>query len=349
MADDATDSARWIRRITLLFVTAAALLLFIWFFSAVSTVLLGILAASIVTCTLSPLLGRVPMPRGLGAAFLGLVLVASVSGIILALSLPLAGPIRRGFAAWPQTATVDQMLANWAGRIGIQAKPGEMLNQMGQFIAPTLLLSRGADTALGILLWLAFIFVGSIFLLASPKDVLLTPMMRIIAPAYRSNVDAMLEHLAGKLRWWMIGTLGGMCVVFSASCLGYAIAGVKYFMPLALLAGLAEIVPTVGPACAAVIAFLFAASQGGGAAVGVVITYIIVQSLEAYLILPLIMRGAVQIHPAVTLFSVVLWAKIFGVPGMMLAIPINLTIASAVEFLYVRPRDGRLVEQRAPV
>src|SRR5882724_5399058 len=188
MADDATDNPLWVRRITLLFMTAAALVLLIWFFSPVSTVLLGILAASIVTCTLSPVLGRVPMPRGLGAAFLGLVLVASVGGVILALSLPLAGPIRRGFAAWPQPGAVDQMLANWAQRIGIQTKPGEMLTQMGQFIAPSLLLSRGADVSLGILLWVAFIFVGSIFLLASPKDVLLSPLLRIVAPAYRSNV-----------------------------------------------------------------------------------------------------------------------------------------------------------------
>ena len=53
-----------------------------------------------------------------------------------------------------------------------------------------------------------------------------------------------------------------------------------------------------------------------------------------------------QIHPAVTLFSVVLWAKIFGVPGMMLAIPINLTLAAAIEYLYVRPRERRLSEPR---
>jgi predicted PurR-regulated permease PerM len=51
------------------------------------------------------------------------------------------------------------------------------------------------------------------------------------------------------------------------------------------------------------------------------------------------MRGAVQIHPAITLFSVVLWAKVFGIPGLMMAIPINLVIGSAVEYLYVRPRE----------
>jgi len=213
-------------------------------------------------------------------------------------------------------------------------------------MASGLLLSRGADITLGILLWIAFVFIGSIFLLSTPPVELLGPVLRVISPQYRANVIDMLNHLASKLRWWMIGTLGGMCVVFSASCLGYGISRVKYFLPLAILAGLAETVPTVGPACAALVALLFAATQGSGAVIGVIITYLIVQTLEAYLVLPLIMRGAVQIHPAVTLFSVVLWAKVFGVPGMMLAIPINLTIASVVEYLYVKPRERRLAERR---
>ena len=137
----------------------------------------------------------------------------------------------------------------------------------------------------------------------------------------------------------MIGTMGGMCVVFSASAIGYSISRLKFAFPLALLAGVGEVVPTVGPATAVLVALLFAATQSSGAVIGVLITYGVIQSLEAYLILPLIMRGAVKIHPAITLFSVVLWAKVFGIPGLMMAIPINLVIGSAVEYLYVRPRE----------
>ena len=138
-----------------------------------------------------------------------------------------------------------------------------------------------------------------------------------------------------------------MCVVFTASSIGFSIAGLKFALPLALLAGIAELVPTIGPTVAAVIATLFAASQSSSAVVGVVITFTIIQSFEAYVILPLIMRGAVKMHPAVTLFSVVLWAKIFGLPGLILAIPINLTIGGAVEYLYVRPRERRESELAA--
>jgi predicted PurR-regulated permease PerM len=153
----------------------------------------------------------------------------------------------------------------------------------------------------------------------------------------------MLDALGPRLRRWVLGTMISMTIVFTASFLGYRAVGLELALPVAMIAGLAEIVPTVGPAAAAVVAVLFAATQTGGVVVGVLLVYAIVQSIEAYLILPMIMRGAVKIHPAVTLFSVVLWGKLFGVPGLMLAIPINLTIAAAVEFLYVRPRDQRIM------
>src|SRR5665213_3234264 len=276
-----------------------------------------------------------------------LFLIAIVGALLLALSLPLAAPIQRQLKSWPETKTsLDSLLDRWSTRINIGAplSSDELLRDIGGFFTTdrgSLFLISMRDALLAILLWLAFVFVGSIFLLASPRDVLLWPALRTIPPAHRPRVRAMLDALGSRLRWWMVGTIGGMCVVFTASSIGYSIARLKFALPLALLAGFAEIVPTVGPAIAAVVALLFAASQSNGAVVGVILTYVSIQSLEAYLILPLIMKGAVKIHPAITLFSVVFWAKVFGIPGLMLAIPINLTIGSAVEYLYVRPREER--------
>jgi predicted PurR-regulated permease PerM len=154
-------------------------------------------------------------------------------------------------------------------------------------------------------------------------------------------MEAVLAELGPKYRRWVLGTLGGMCVVFTASSLGYWLIGLKLAIPLALLAGFAEIVPTVGPAIACAIATVFAlAMQGGATALGVLVVYGVVQAFEAYIILPAIMRGAVNMHPAVTLFTVVLWGKIFGVPGLILAIPINVTIWTVLEhFRFRRRRD----------
>jgi len=337
----------WVRRITALFVISVCLTLFYLFFPAVSTVLLGVLAATIVACALNPLLCYIPGPRGIGAGVIGLALIAVAGALMLAFSLPLAHPIQQQLNGWPQTKqNLDKLLLTWSDQLKFE-KPmttDELLSDVRRFFSidqGSLLLASVRDAVLAVLLWAAFVFVGSIFLMASSRDVLLAPVLRLTPPQHRPNFRAMLDMLGSRLRWWMIGTLGGMTIVFVASNIGYSIAGLKFAFPLALLAGLGEIVPTVGPAMAAIVAMLFAASQSGSAVVGVVLTYASIQTLEAYLILPLIMRRAVKVHPAVTLFSVVFWAKVFGVPGLMLAIPINLAIGSAVEYLYIIPRERK--------
>ena len=156
---------------------------------------------------------------------------------------------------------------------------------------------------------------------------------------------AAMTDLEPRYRAWAVGTLTGMGVVFCASSIGYSLIGLKMAIPLALLAGFAEIVPTVGPAIACVIAALFAgATQSGTAAGLVLLVWGCIQALEAYVILPLIMKGAVNVHPAITLFTVVLWGKIFGVAGLMLAIPINLTIWTLLDHLRMRELDGPRAE-----
>lgn len=342
----------WARRLTVLFAIGVLLSLFFVFFSAFSTVMLGVLAATIVSCALQPLLRYIPGPRGVGAGVIGLAFIAIVGALLLALSLPLAKPIHDQLTTWPETKnSLDALLSNWSTRanLGKPLSSDVLLTDLGGFFATdrgSLLLIGVRDALLAVLLWLAFVFVGSIFLLASPRDVLLAPALRALPPRLRGECRDMLDALGSRLRWWMIGAIGGMAVVFTASSIGYSLSRLKFALPLALLAGLGEMVPTVGPATAAIIALLFAASQSSSAVVGVVLTYVSIQTLEAYLILPMIMKGAVKIHPAVTLFSVVFWAKVFGIPGLMLAIPINLTIGSIVEYLYVRPREQRERELR---
>lgn len=338
----------WVQPLAVVFACMVALALALFFFDAVTTILLGILAAAIVASTLSPLLKYLPGPRGVAAALLGLALIAAVVTLVLALSWPLAGPVKNVARQWQDyRQKIDNVLHDWSNDLQLQedVKIQDLMKTVGRFFAGErgpMFFTRSADVVLGLFIWLVFIFIGSIFMLADPPEQLLRPLLVTIAPRHRGNVRDMLNALGPRLRRWVVGTLISMCIVFSASSIGYYTIGMRELtIPLALLAGLAEIVPTVGPACAVVIAILFAATKSGAMVVGVLIVYAIIQSIEAYVILPMIMRGAVQIHPAVTLFSVVLWGKIFGVPGLMLAIPINVTLASFIEYLYVRPRDRR--------
>ena len=102
------------------FACAVALVLFIFFFDALSTVLLGGLAAAIVACALNPLVRYIPGPRGLAAALLGLGLIAAVTCLILAFSFPLADHISNEFKEWPQTKVgIDEMLERWSAKAGL--------------------------------------------------------------------------------------------------------------------------------------------------------------------------------------------------------------------------------------
>src|SRR5258706_10514870 len=122
---------------------------------------------------------------------------------------------------------------------------------------------------LSILLWLVFIFVGSIFLLTEPADVLIQPAALLVPAKRRPELQHMLYDIGPRLRRWVLGTLLSMSIVFTASLIGYSVIGLKLALPLAILAALCEIVPTVGPAVAAVVAALFPApTPGRGAAAG---------------------------------------------------------------------------------
>ena len=323
------------------------LILGLYFFEPLSTVLMGVLAACIIACTLRPLMRYIPGPRGMDVTVLSLGLVALAGVIIFLIAWPFQAPLANAMTKWPETRReINQAIAKWSTDLGLADPPTveKLMAGAGRYLTGAgggAIFSQTADMVLGILLSLVFMLVGSIFLLTEPASVLTGPISRLLAPRHRLALKAAFADLAARYRAWVVGTMTGMSVVFTASVIGYQIIGLRMAVPLALLAGFAEIVPTIGPAIACVIAVLVAAAtQSGAMALGVLIVYAIVQSIEAYVILPMIMRGAVNIHPAVTLFSVVLWGKIFGVPGLMMAIPINLTIWTLLDHFYMRRLGG---------
>jgi predicted PurR-regulated permease PerM len=139
------------------------------------------------------------------------------------------------------------------------------------------------------------------------------------------TLDA-LEELRPLLRWWFIGTALSMAMVGTLFGAGYAMIGLQFAAPLALFAGVAQVVPTFGPMITLVLSLLVAIPQGSYQVGGVVVIYVVVQSVESYILTPKVMERAVHVPPVVTLFTIILWGNVFGVVGLILAIPLNLMI-----------------------
>ena len=106
--------------------------------------------------------------------------------------------------------------------------------------------------------------------------------------------------------------------------IGFSIVGVKYAVLFAIICGLLEIIPFIGNLTGTLLAILMVIIQGGGAGMvlGVVITYLIVQFLQTYLLEPLVVGAEVNINPLFTIIILVVGELIWGIPGMVLAIPL---------------------------
>jgi len=106
--------------------------------------------------------------------------------------------------------------------------------------------------------------------------------------------------------------------------IGFSIVGVKHAIFFAILCGLLEIVPFVGNITGTVLTLLMALSQGAGSnmIIGILVTYGCVQFIQTYILEPLVVGAKVKINPLITIAGIVVGELIWGIPGMILAVPV---------------------------
>lgn len=139
-----------------------------------------------------------------------------------------------------------------------------------------------------------------------------------------------------RMSSWFWGEVALMTVVGVMTYVGLTIIGIKYALPLAVLAGLLEVVPNFGPIISAVPAIILGFSASYFTGFSALALYIIVQQLENNVIVPMIMKRAVGINPIITLIVLLVGGRLGGVLGVLLAIPIFL-FAETIIHEYIAP------------
>ena len=132
-------------------------------------------------------------------------------------------------------------------------------------------------------------------------------------------------------------TLG--LIIGITSYLGLTLLGVSYALPLALVAGVLEMVPIIGPIISAIPAVLVALTISPGLALTVAALYFIIQQLENNLIVPSVMQKAVGIPPLVTLLALMVGGRLGGTVGIILAVPILLAVETVLRELNIAKND----------
>lgn len=135
-----------------------------------------------------------------------------------------------------------------------------------------------------------------------------------------------VEAVEMRLGGWVRGELLLMIIVGTLTYIGLTAIKIPFALPLALLAGLLELVPNLGPTIAAIPAALIGLTISMPVAIGTVIVSIAVQQLENNIIVPLVMRSSAGLRPIITLLCLMIGVTIGGVGGAILAVPTFITI-----------------------
>jgi predicted PurR-regulated permease PerM len=157
----------------------------------------------------------------------------------------------------------------------------------------------------------------------------------LVRPASRQRATAVLDEMGGVLRSWLVGQL--IRIVLMAVCVWLALylLGIPGAFLLGAQAGASNFVPYLGPIVAAIPVGLVAMPLGFSKLMWAVGIYTAIQSIEGYVIGPLIQRQAAELSPGWTLVAIVLLGSLFGVLGIALAVPLFAVGRVAVLRLYV--------------
>ncbi|MGE3294541.1 MAG: AI-2E family transporter [Geminicoccaceae bacterium] len=179
------------------------------------------------------------------------------------------------------------------------------------------------------------IFFIGVYLAADPGSYR-RGIVALVPPPRRGRASEILDALGSTLLWWLIGKSISMTVVGVLTWIGLWLLDVPLPLTLSLIAALLTFVPNLGPVLAAAPAVLLAIPAGLGLAAWVLAMYVAVQTIESYLVTPLVQQRTVALPPALVISMQLIMGALAGAGGLALATPLTAAGLVLTRELYVR-------------
>jgi predicted PurR-regulated permease PerM len=194
-------------------------------------------------------------------------------------------------------------------------------------------------TAAAVLGMVALAFI-LIFTILNPGP-LVDGLLSLFPIAYVKDARTISKQISDKLTIWVEGTFITMFSVGLMCWLGLMILGVDFPVLFGIIAGLLEVIPTIGPVLSAIPPMAVALIDNPIKALYVAILYTAVQQVESNLLVPYVMSTKLRLHPLSLLFAILVLASLLGIFGALIATPTVAVIKVLYEEIYLnRVRDG---------
>jgi len=282
-------------------------------------------------------LQRYRVPRLLAVTFLYLFLLLIFALIISLILPPLAEQIKQLAIHFPaQIEKLGFSFQEWWSQYQTGENFQEFLSKIGSKL--TQAASSVFATTVGIfggLFSAGVILVISFYLTVQEKGVKKF-LMSLTPTEHQVYLSSLIERIQRKMGGWLRGQLLLMLIVGILTYIALRLIGLKYALVLALIAGILEIVPYIGPIISAIPAVILGFVQSPFLALLVIIVYILIQQIESQIIAPQVMRRAVGLNPIITIIAILIGAKLAGILGIILAVPITAALAEFLKDIYQR-------------
>jgi len=314
----------------LLWVLAAFTVFLLWEIRYAFLIAFGAILVALLLIALADLLCkfvRLPRPVGLTVATL---LVMGILGVTIALFGShvysqfgdMLGNIKSG----------EQSLRHFFEGSGAPDVANKVAEKSSSLL--TMLATQAFQLGLGFAVAMLVVVITGIYLAAQP-NLYRWGIAAIFHPIKRARVLQVIELVERTVKLWLLGQIILMVLVALLTYAALMLLGIPNPVALALIVGIAEIIPYLGPFIGAVPALLVALTLGFVPAMWTAGAYLLVHLIEGYLAAPLVERKFVTVPPALILLGLVVVEIIFGTGGVILAAPITVVVYVLVKMLYV--------------
>lgn len=308
-----------------------------WFLYYIRDVIVMLLAAVVVAAALEPIANRLQgyrIPRAVTVAGIYIALIALVSLVVTLIIPPLTEQIGRLAVTLPNA--VENFIP---ARAALQESLTRLGNQLTNISFNVLQQTRNVFS--GIFSFLLVFVIA--FYLVIERDALKKAFRLITPREHIEYVERIIDRSQYKIGRWLLGQLGLAATMGIIVGVGLWLLGLRdYALVLGLLVAVFEIVPYIGPIMAAIPGVVLGLSQSVIMGIVVLVFYVLAQQLENNVLVPNIMKKATGLNPLVTLIAVLLGARLAGVVGVILAVPIATIISVFLTDFFTTPAEEEL-------
>ena len=301
-----------------------------WMLFLARDALLIVYVSALFAIGLSPLVGAIErhrpaaprrLPRWVAILLIYVTILSLLTAVAIAVIPALVSQARDLWAALPELLHKAQLWLINRGLLGRELTVGEAVQK-----TPV-----GGSDAVGALIGAVWGVVGGIFgfitililtfYILVDAETIVNSFVRLFPRTRRPRVEDACRKVTNKVSAWLGGQLLLAAIIGSTAAVGLWILGVPYFYVLALIAGVGEMIPVVGPILSAIPAVIVALTVRPSLALFVLVFFILQQQLENHVLVPKIMSRQVGVSAVIVIVALLIGGSLLGIVGAVLAVP----------------------------